>query len=188
MVTAAEYIRNHWEKKRVYSHLEWPKHQTRLGTCALKAGARGGETFADVGCAFGHSTAIMRKAQAGIWTAIDFFPGTVEMVNKFFPDMPAKEIATVADLGALAGVFDGVVCSEVIEHVEDDAALVAGLLTMTKRNLVITTPCKPVNDPGHLRVYTDAQLCGLVPPKPGRYVTITTLLDLFWLLLIEEGM
>ena len=64
----------------------------------------------------------------------------------------------------VCGQFDGVVCSEVIEHVEKDQELVNGLIAITKKVLVITTPDREVNDPGHLRVYDkgmlEALFCG----------------------------
>ena len=58
----------------------------------------------------------------------------------------------------------GVVCSEVLEHVEDDAGLVAELAAITGHTLVLTTPCIPVDDPGHLRLYTREALEALFEP------------------------
>jgi hypothetical protein len=52
------------------------------------------------------------------------------------------------------GRFDSVVCSEVLEHVNDDEGLVEALMGITDKVLLITTPCRRVDDPGHIRIYT----------------------------------
>jgi len=62
-----------------------------------------------------------------------------------------------------------VVCSEVIEHVEDPADFVRALVNVTAPGgvLVLTTPNRPVSDPGHIRVYSRPMLEGLFADFPG---------------------
>jgi len=171
IMNAEEYITKHWVPNKIWTHLEWPKHQKRLRRCA---GLVEGETFADVGCACGHSTNIMAKFRVGSWCGIDFSETAVEMARKLFPDLI---FSTQLEEGT---VFDSVVCSEVIEHVEDDKALVEQLLAVTRKRLVLTTPSMEVNDPGHLRLYTVPMLhefateckCRIVDEDGYYYTTI----------------
>ena len=144
-MTAEEYITQHWIPNKTWTHLEWPKHQKRLRKCAELTE---GDTFADVGCACGHSTDIMARFRAGLWYGIDFSETAINMARKLFPDL------TFFGGFEKGVVFDSVVCSEVIEHVADDKEFVAQLLNITGKRLVLTTPSVEVDDPGHKRLYT----------------------------------
>lgn len=154
---ARNYIENHWIKNEIWTHLEHPKHQDRLRNCASYLE---GERFIDIGCALGHSTDIMKRFRPGDWSGIEFTEGAIEKAIKLFPEITFYH-ANDFNLLPVCGKFDGVVCSEVIEHVEDDEALVKGLLDITKKILIITTPNTSINDPGHLRVYTEKRLAEL---------------------------
>ncbi len=157
---AKTYLETHWIKNEIWTHLEHPKHQDRLRRCAEYV--QGGESFLDVGCGLGHSTAIMRGFTPGRWAGLDFFDGMLAPAAKLFPDIEFFS-ASDFDLLPICGQWDGVVCSEVIEHVENDRALVRGLLDITRKTLVLTTPNRKVHDPGHLRVYTRESLAALFP-------------------------
>lgn len=154
---ASEYLESHWNPNTIWTHLEWPKHQARLKRCTdfLE-----GDTFCDVGCAVGHSTNIMRKFKPGKWSGIEFHEETVIKASAMFPDISFYycDENTYNIKGDLGLTFDSVVCSEVIEHVKRDKLFIANLLRITGKTLVMTTPCKKVNDPGHVRLYTEESL------------------------------
>ncbi|HZX09940.1 MAG TPA: class I SAM-dependent methyltransferase [Acidobacteriota bacterium] len=155
-MNAKKYI-EHWEKNKVWTHLKWPKHQNRFKTIAsfLK-----GETFIDIGCAYGHSTYWLKKFRDGKWAGLDFSKKAIKIAKEYFKEMNFFYLENIENLKGFMQ-FDGVVCSEVIEHVEDDVSLVEGLLGITKKILVITTPCVKIDDPGHLRLYTEEMLHNL---------------------------
>jgi len=90
------------------------------------------------------------------------------MAAMFFKHMKFFLVPRPADL-VRVGVFEGVVCSEVLEHTADDAALAEALLRITAGTLAVTTPWTRVSDPGHLRVYTERSLRALFerPSEPG---------------------
>lgn len=147
----------HWGGNKVWTHLEWPRHQKRF---KIIGSYLEGETFIDVGCAYGHSTKHLRKFKIGEWSGLDFSHTAINEARRLFKDM-IFYYAEDFNLLPVCGHFDSVVCSEVIEHVEDEKILIKGLLEITKRILVITTPCVKVSDPGHLRLYDEGMLAEL---------------------------
>ena len=155
---AREYIENHWIKNKIWTHLEKRKHRTRFKNCISYLR---GKSFIDIGCGLGHSTYHMKKLLPGNWSGLEFMQEAVKEAEKLFPDITFYYAKDFNFLPA-CGQFDGVVCSEVIEHVEDDKALISGLISITKKVLVITTPNRKVNDPGHLQVYTKEKLSELL--------------------------
>ncbi len=176
-MNAEEYIVKHWIPKQVWKNLLSEKHQKRFKDCVSFLPKEG--VFLDVGCATGHSTHhLLANHNAdggrGRWEGMDFSRTAVANARKDFRQMrqgvsvnPSEDIRylfryvpTFAELPSL-GMFTGVVCSEVIEHVEDDQGLVDALLAITLDTLVITTPNIHVVDPGHLRVYTSQMLSTL---------------------------
>lgn len=165
---AETYITTHWIPRRVWTHLAWPRHQDRLRRCAEALPAQG--RLLDVGCACGHSTEIMRSFRPNaLWSGADFSKTAITQAKALFPDLSFYYMLSARHLGAMFKPFDGVVCSEVLEHMPDDAALAEALLGITAGTLVVTTPWTRVSDPGHLRVYKDKDLLGLFarPGNPG---------------------
>ena len=151
-----------WEKHKVWTHLEWPKHQERF---RMIASFLRGEALADISCAFGHSTNYLKAMKGGKWTGVDFSAKAVDKAKENFPDIDFLYLAGIEHLKDLPQ-FDGVVCSEVIEHIEDDKTLIDGLISITKKTLVITTPCKRVSSVGDLRVYNEKMLSALFGEYP----------------------
>lgn len=168
-MNAEEYATKHWLRKRVWRNLKGPRHQDRFAEIASHLE---GETFLDVGCACGHSTDILAGMRPGVdpvrWTGIDFSHSMIDAARETFPQYQYYCLADSKSLRLEVHPRDSVVCSEVIEHVEDDAGLVAALWAVTGKVLVITTPNKKVNDPGHLRVYTAIMLRNLIAPHADR--------------------
>lgn len=156
VLTADQYI-DHWIAHRVWTHLKYPKHRKRLHWAADQCV---GETFVDVGCAFGHSTDIMAKRHPGQWTGIDFAARAIEKSVELFPAYFFHYAPTPEHLLSF-GPFDSVVCSEVIEHIPEDRPFIELLGRIARRRVIITTPCIDAHDPGHIRVHTAATLAEL---------------------------
>ena len=151
-MTAKEYIKE-WETARVWSRYSTgEKHIARLKNCAL---ACEGKTIIDVGCAFGHSTAIMESHRPGSWFGVDFYEDTVKKVNKYNPGIcvffsPDYEIKKNVGRG-----FDSVVCSEVIEHIHPDKQqfFFDQIIELANKKVILTTPAKKVNSAGHYKTH-----------------------------------
>ncbi len=165
-MTADDYVRGHWEKNKIWENNQRPHHQKRLRSCASRAV---GESFVDVGCCFGHSTMALKALHPGDWSGVDFSGYAISKAKKLFPDMVFQHASCPRELTA-CGRFDTVVCSEVLEHVEKDKELVKCLKGMTKKTLIMTTPNKVINDPGHLRVYDKARIMGLFDAEDLVYI------------------
>jgi len=168
-----------WERNKTWSHLSWPKHQRRFDLCAERLVGR---NFADVGCAFGHSTMELhrRTGPDSTWTGIDFTPKMIGKARKFFPE--GAWLLWEDFRKPLGGEFDSIVCSEVIEHIGDGLlhVFVGNVLKLTKFRAVFTTPNCQVSDPGHLRVFTKDMLEGLFPQK-GRHILSDGVFWIVWL-------
>lgn len=158
-MNAVQYL-EHWKKNRVWMHLLWPKHQRRFELCAASVL---GENFIDVGCVFGHSTAELAKFRPGVWTGLDFVEEAIRRGRELFPEREFI-FSPDYDMGRACGgrVFDSVVCSEVIEHIPEDAEFIRQLIRIAGRRIVLTTPNRRVSDPGHLRTYTERTLEALL--------------------------
>jgi len=163
MLTAEQYIVDHWKKNKVWRNLTTEKHLHRLDKCAdyLK-GFTG--LCADVGCACGHSTRAMgiRLDYPFRLVGIDQSETAIRTAKELFPDNIFFYCESATDMEKrFAGVFDAVVCSEVIEHVKDEKALLLALETIANKRIVLTTPAVDAGDPGHVRLYTEADLVKL---------------------------
>jgi len=153
---ATEYLK-HWKPVNKDRLLGCAKHQERFNTCV---GYIKGDSYVDVGCAEGHSTNIMKGMHPGDWTGIDFCPTTINGAAIKFPEIKFEFIDKIENLDA-AGKFDSVICSEVIEHVENDRLMVEKLITITGKILIMTTPSVGVKSVGHLRLYDESSLAAL---------------------------
>ena len=166
----ADTYMDHWENNRIWTHLEWPRHQQRFKTLAKYLE---GKVFLDAGCAFGHSTIALKKLCPGKWTGLDFSGRAISRARGVFPEKKYDiRFKFSPDFNLLPKVqewfgedfigFDSVVCSEVLEHIDEDWKLLQGIMRITKKTLVISTPCVFVDDPGHLRLYTKDSLSELL--------------------------
>lgn len=150
-MNATDYMK-HWEKNQVWTHLGWPRHQQRFRNCAA---ALLGSTFIDIGCAYGHSTAQMKRIHpSGSWAGADFDRAAIDRARSLFSEIEFFFLSDSDFRGSIGRGFDSVICSEVIEHVEDPISFLSSLSALADRRIIITTPNHPVDDPGHLRVYS----------------------------------
>jgi len=151
-MNATEYCDSHWIAKQVYKNLRSKRHQQRFDVIAESLKQCTGKRFADVGCGCGHSTVALAKRVKGDWLGIDFAESVIIEGKKIFPDFPLAYCDDIQNIKSF-GTFSGVVCSEVIEHVEDSKAFIGYLWEITEDVLVLTTPHIRIVDPGHLRLY-----------------------------------
>jgi SAM-dependent methyltransferase len=119
-------------------------------------------TLLDVGCGAGHLLLSLRDRLPGTaLTGADNAADTVALNRRRFPWGEFEYL----DLGRdrLNRQFDAVVCSECVEHIEDDGRALENLVAMTGRHLLVTVPTGPLypleQGFGHLRHYRLDDLC-----------------------------
>ena len=162
---AEQYCKEHWIKNQVWRNLALPHHQRRI---ALIAAMVTGGYNVEVGCARGDVTNTLRDMCGGVWEGIDQSKAVLDLARIAFPDIEFHY--DKPDYVPLDRWFDTVVCTEVIEHVENEAALLVYLTSLAKFKVIITTPCKAVGDPGHLRLYTKESLTDLLTQTGHRFI------------------
>lgn len=178
MLSAEQYITSHWIPRKVWTHLDVPKHQERFRTlCKFLEGA----TFCDVGCACGHSVAHLARINPGVWSGIDFSRTAIDRAKKEFPQFGFYYVEDPSDMTS-AGKFDSVICSEVIEHAENPDKLLAALIQIANKVVILSTPCVKVNDPGHIRLYDRPMVDALLAPYPHAVVQTQR----FWYLIARS--
>ena len=154
-----ETYMDNWENNRFWEHLDFPHHKRRF---KFLADNLEGQRFLDVGCAFGHSTYKLSRLRKGSWHGLDFSMRAVEKAAENFYGQGIKFYYTDSfDLLSCCGKFDSVVCSEVLDYVEEDWKLALALMRVTKQVLLVTVRCRDKSDSGRLRVYTADKLRAL---------------------------
>jgi SAM-dependent methyltransferase len=135
-------------------------HRRRL--IADWLGALEPATLLDVGCGPGDTLeGLSRRLPRTRFCGVDQSPAMIADDRRRLPWCRFE----VLDIAAarLPERFDAVVCSEVLEHVDDDEAALANLVAMTGERLLLTVPAGPLypleRGFGHRRHYQLAELC-----------------------------
>ena len=157
-MNATEYLKL-WKQHKTWKRLALPVHQRRFKRCASLVK---GSTFIDVGCALGHSTHYLSQYKDGCWAGLEFDCEAALEAKRLFPKHDFFFSPTYEMFAITRFKFDSVVCSEVIEHVEEDGLFLKELLKLAKSRVVLTTPARPIVSKGHLRCYTKETLASLL--------------------------
>jgi SAM-dependent methyltransferase len=135
----------------------------RLVLRALRRHAPGAKEILDVGCGLGEMVAFLSAELASVrFTGIDFSPGAIESCRRRLPEHSWAVADVVAD--DLPRPFDAVICSELLEHLDEpETALVRIASSLTPGGvIVVTVPNGKVFDTeravGHVRHPTLATL------------------------------
>jgi SAM-dependent methyltransferase len=123
----------------------------------------------DVGCGNGALLAEFQKSSVSCLAGIDLSEFIIEENRKRFPHFRFSAVDISKDV--LKERFDLVVCSEVLEHIDDFAAALGNLRAMCNRYLLITVPSGRVfpidRKMGHVRHFSPENImvslenCGL---------------------------
>jgi 2-polyprenyl-3-methyl-5-hydroxy-6-metoxy-1,4-benzoquinol methylase len=135
------FYKTFWEDVPDYvRHNPGSRHRRRHILDAI-ARARAASVL-DVGCGDGTLLGLARLARPDIreWGGADISGAQVERMRARFPGVDFYVLDV--EKAAIDRTFDVVICSEVIEHLHDQAAAMRNLAAMTKPNgtLVVTCP------------------------------------------------
>lgn len=145
------------------------RHRRRLLAKTLKHVQLKAPTVIDAGCGLGFNvSAIVAALPNAILTGVDFSPLAIEGATNKYP----KHLWKVVDLNSHPRGLSAhvVVCTEVIEHVDNPKQFISNLSQMVEDGgyLVLTTQSGKVHDTekmvGHLRHFSANQLADMLRP------------------------
>jgi len=117
-------------------------------------------TVLDVGCGEGSLIQALRVGKPATYAGADFSESALRIARQRTPD--AEFFRLDLTEGALDRRFDLVVCTDVVEHIEDDETAIANLARMTGRYLLVATMqgrMRPYEiGVGHVRNYRHGEL------------------------------
>jgi len=151
-----------------------------------------GRRVVEIGCGIGNFTGMLLDRELVV--AIDVEPACVERLRERYPareNLHALVCGDVSSLGQFAP--DSIVCLNVLEHVQDDAAMLRDMASILQSGgtIVLLVPAFPAlygpidRKLGHYRRYTRrsvsslAERCGLAVRRI-RYMNTVGLLGWWW--------
>lgn len=127
------------------------------------------ETVLDAGCGEGYATDFMARRLPDVsFTGVDLSGDAVAFARQTFGSAATYLEGSVYDLPFDEGAFDAVVCSEVLEHLDEPARALAELTRVARHHVLLTVPREPIfkflndigrfmgmsPDPGHVNFWS----------------------------------
>jgi len=114
-----------------------------LKTLLKEAGKLKPQSILDVGCGEGFTLQKLRENKIGKeLVGIDFSDRAIQIGKKLHPHISLNP-GTIYHIPFKADSFDLVICSEVLEHLEDPKKALLELQRVTKKNCIISVPHEP---------------------------------------------
>ncbi len=146
-----------WEDSHKYSPA--PRHRRRLILKMIKN--LDFSSIMDVGCAQPFLLEYFNNKGKKLY-GCDISSGVIKRNKEYFKEAQFEELDISKEKYKSQDFFDLIVCSEVLEHIDDWKSAVRNLSEMTKKYLIITVPCGKVHKidkmMGHVRHFSDDKL------------------------------
>ncbi len=125
----------------------------------------------DAGCGEGYFTSAIKAAcPSADVVGVDASDGAVRYATERFGDSVSFRVGNIFALPFADDSFDVVLCSEVLEHLDNPAAAFSELRRIARRRVVLTVPLEPYfkffndiaralgisEDPGHVQFWSHA--------------------------------
>jgi len=128
------------------------------------------KTVLDAGCGEGFTLNKLMSNQIGqITEGVEYTKEAIALGKKLFPNANIKQ-GSIYDLPYKDGSFDLVVCTEVLEHLENPQKALLEITRLSKKYIILSVPNEPFfmlsnflrgknlsrlgNDPGHINHWT----------------------------------
>lgn len=122
------------------------------------------DSVLDVGCGEGFILNKLKSESIGkYWQGIDYAKEAIEIGRKIHPDLNLKQ-GSVYESGFNDNSFDLVICTEVLEHLEDTKKALKEVLRISKKYVLLSVPNEPLfllsnftqwgKDIGHINHWT----------------------------------
>lgn len=158
------------------------------------------ELVLDAGCGEGFTMDKLTKNGIGKEIeGIEYSKEAVSFGKKLFPNLTFKE-GSVYELPYKDNFFDLVICTEVLEHLEEPAKALKEMSRVSRKYLVISVPNEPFfmlsnflrgknlsrlgNDPGHINHWTMISFLNFLKKNELKIKTIK--LPIPWILILGE--
>jgi len=143
--------------------------QAFLGCIHEMLARAGSRTVLDAGCGEGFVTAYLARRNPALQiTGVDLSPDAVAYATEHYGERARFRKGSLYKLPFSDNSFDAVLCSEVLEHLDDVDRAVEELKRVTRRHVLITVPREPYfkwlndlgrylgisPDPGHVNFWT----------------------------------
>ncbi|MCL4354005.1 class I SAM-dependent methyltransferase [Patescibacteria group bacterium] len=101
------------------------------------------ESVLDAGCGEGFTLNKLRESRIGkTHEGIDYSKEAISLGKKVYPDLHISQ-GNIYDLKYKSNSFDLVICSEVLEHLEDPQKALKELVRVSKKYIVLSVPNEP---------------------------------------------
>ena len=132
-------------------------------------GETGGRTLLDAGCGEGFVVGLLADAYPDlVMTGIDISESAIRYAQKCFGGKARFRVGSLYRLPFSDNSFDTVLCSEVLEHVDDPVRAMAEIKRVSRKHVVTSVPQEPYfrwlnlvgrflkvsQDPGHVNFWT----------------------------------
>ncbi len=108
------------------------------------------QSILDVGCGEGFTLERLRKAKIGKQLeGVDYLDLAIKLGKKTHPELTLKK-GSIYDLKYKNNSFDVVICSEVLEHIDDPEKGLEELVRVSKKYVVLSVPNEPLFMLGNL--------------------------------------
>lgn len=122
------------------------------------------DSVLDVGCGEGFILNKLKSENIGkYWQGIDYAKEAIEIGRKIHPDLNLKQ-GSIYSSGFNDNSFDLVICTEVLEHLEDTKKALKEVLRISKKYVLLSVPNEPLfllsnftqwgKDIGHINHWT----------------------------------
>ena len=128
------------------------------------------KTVLDAGCGEGFTLNKLMSNQIGqIIEGVEYIKEAITLGKKLFPNANIKQ-GSIYDLPYKDNSFDLVVCTEVLEHLEDPQKALPEIIRVSKKHIILSVPNEPFfrlanflrgkyvaefgNSPGHINHWT----------------------------------
>jgi len=154
----------------------------------------------DAGCGEGFTLnkLVLNKIGQSI-EGIEYTKEAIALGKKLFPEANIKQ-GSIYELPYKDGSFDLVVCTEVLEHLENPQKALLEIIRVSKKHIILSVPNEPFfmlsnflrgknlsrlgNDPGHINYWTVFSFSNFV--KKNKLKIIKIKLPFPWILIIAE--
>lgn len=114
-----------------------------LDTLVVEAGKLKPKSILDVGCGEGFTLQRLKKSNIGERLAgIDFSDKAIEIGSNLHPELQLKK-GSIYEIPYPNDIFDLVICTEVLEHLDNPGWALAELRRVTKKYCLISVPHEP---------------------------------------------